>query len=86
MLPIAVNIVKPATISASSEIPINTTTRLHRKAYREDKEFGMETFSESIQKIFVADFGFLIEYFDYHRSRILTNEEYIYEFNWVMKI
>jgi hypothetical protein len=51
MLPITVNIVKPATISASSEIPIITATQLHRKAYRKekDKEFWMKTFSESIQ-------------------------------------
>jgi hypothetical protein len=51
MLSIPVNIVKQATISASFEIPIITATQLIREAYRKekDKEFGMETVSESIQ-------------------------------------
>ena len=113
------------TISASFEIPIITATQLNREAYRKEKEkeFGIETVSESIQKIFIADFGAVIQraessengsngiqppkpvkailkveknrdgktgktnlYFDYPRSRILTNEEYINEFGEVMKI
>jgi len=62
MLPITVNIVKQTTISASCEIPIITATQLNREAYcrEKDKELGMETVSESIQKIFIADFGAVI--------------------------
>ena len=125
MLSIPVNIVKQATISASFEIPIITATQLNREACRKekDKEFGMETVSESIQKVFIADFGAVIHriessengsngdqppkpvkailkveknrdgktgninlYFDYPRSRILTNEEYMDEFGERMKI
>jgi replicative DNA helicase len=112
-------------ISASFEIPIITATQLNREAYRKekDKEFGIETVSESIHKVFIADFGAVIQrvespengsngdqppkpvkailkveknrdgktgktnlYFDYPRSRILTNEEYMDEFGEVMKI
>ena len=100
-------------------------TQLNREAYRKekDKEFGIETVSESIQKVFIADFGAIIQraessekgsngdqppkpvkailkveknrdektgeinlYFDYPRSMILTNEEYMDEFGEVMKI
>ena len=113
------------TISASFEIPIITATQLNREAYRKekDKEFGIETVSESIRKVFIANFGAIIQraespenksngdqppkpvkatlkveknrdgktgkatlYFDYPRSRILTNEEYMDEFGEVMKI
>jgi hypothetical protein len=35
---------------------------------------------------FIADFKFIIQYFDYPRSRILTNDEYMDEFGGVMKI
>jgi replicative DNA helicase len=112
-------------ISAAFEIPIITATQLNREAYRKekDKEFGIETVSESIHKVFIADFGAIIQrvenpengsngdqplkpvkailkveknrggktgktnlYFDYPRSRILTNEEYMSEFGEVMKI
>ena len=125
MLSIPVNIVKQATISASFEIPIITATQLNREAYRKekDKEFGIAKVSESIQKVFIADFGAVIQrvgnpengsngdqppkpvkailkveknrdgktgkttlYFDYPRSRIITNEEYMDEFGEVMKI
>ena len=124
MLSIPVNIVKQATISASCEIPIITATQLNREAYRKekDKEFGIETVSESIQKVFIADFGAIIQraespengsngdqppkpvkatlkveknrdgktgktnlYFDYPRSRILTNDEYMNEFGEVIE-
>ena len=63
MLPIPINIVKQATISASFEIPIITATQLNREAYRKekDKEFGIEPVSESIQKVFIADFGAVIQ-------------------------
>jgi len=59
MLPIPVNIVKEATIFPSFEIPIITATQLNREAYRKEKhkEFGMETVSESIPEVFIADFG-----------------------------
>jgi hypothetical protein len=125
MLPIPVNIVKKATISASFEIPIITATQLNREAYRKEKhkEFGIETASESIQKVFIANFGAVIQrvespenwsngdqppkpakaalkgekkrdrktgktnlYFDYPRSRILPNDEYIDDFGEMMKI
>jgi hypothetical protein len=51
------------TISASFEIPIITATQLNREAYRKEKEkeFGIETVSESIQKVFIADFGAVIQ-------------------------
>jgi hypothetical protein len=51
------------TIAASSEIPIITATQLNREAYRreKDKDLGMETISESIQKVFIADFGAIIQ-------------------------
>ena len=41
------------------EIPIITATQLNREAYRKDsnREPGIETISESIQKLFIADFG-----------------------------
>jgi hypothetical protein len=47
------------TIAGSFEIPIITATQLNREAYRKEggKEPGIETISESIQKIFIADFG-----------------------------
>jgi replicative DNA helicase len=50
------------TISASFEIPIITATQLNREAYRREgsKEPGIETISESIQKLFIADFGGII--------------------------
>ncbi len=40
-------------------MPIVTATQLNREAYRKGggKDPGMETISESIQKIFIADFG-----------------------------
>ena len=62
MLSIPVNIVKQAVISASFEIPIITATQLNREAYRKekDKEFGIKTVSESIQKVFISDFGAVI--------------------------
>jgi replicative DNA helicase len=51
------------TIAASFEIPIITATQLNREAYRreKDKGLGMETISESIQKVFIADFGAIIQ-------------------------
>jgi replicative DNA helicase len=51
------------TISASFEIPIITATQLNREANRKekDKEFGIETVSESIQKVFIADFEAVIQ-------------------------
>ena len=55
------------TISASFEIPIITATQLNREAYRKGKggdkesDSGMETISESIQKVFIADFGAIIQ-------------------------
>jgi replicative DNA helicase len=47
------------TIAGSFEIPIITATQLNREAYRRGwgKDPGVETISESIQKIFIADFG-----------------------------
>lgn len=50
------------TVSASFEIPIITATQLNREAYRKEgsKEPGVETISESIQKLFIADFGGII--------------------------
>ena len=50
------------TIATSFEIPIITATQLNREAYRQErgKEKGMETISESIQKLFIADFGGII--------------------------
>lgn len=51
------------TIAASFEIPIITATQLNREAYKKEKnkKLGMETISESIQKIFIADFGAIIQ-------------------------
>ena len=51
------------TIAGSFEVPIITATQLNREAYRKEggKDPGMETISESIQKIFIADFGAVIQ-------------------------
>ena len=101
-----------------------TASQLNREAYRKEKEqeFGIETVSESIQKVFIADFGAISQrakssengsngdqppkpvkailkveknrdgktgktnlYFDYPRSRIITNDEYMDEFGGVMR-
>ena len=45
-----------------NRIPIITATQLNREAYRREgsKEPGIETISESIQKLFIADFGGII--------------------------
>jgi len=48
-------------ISASFKIPIITATQLNPVAYKKDKELGIETVSESIQKVFIADFGAIIQ-------------------------
>ena len=47
------------TIAANFEIPIITATQLNREAYRKGKgsEVGSEMISESIQKLFIADFS-----------------------------
>ena len=47
------------TIAANFEIPIITATQLNREAYRKGKgtEIGSEMISESIQKLFIADFS-----------------------------
>jgi len=49
-------------IAASSEIPIITATQLNREAYKKsgNSDPGIETVSESIQKIFNADFGAIL--------------------------
>jgi len=46
-------------IAARFEIPIITATQLNREAYRRNKkqELGAEMVSESIQKLFIADFS-----------------------------
>ena len=46
-------------IAANFEIPIITATQLNREAYRKGKgsEVGSEMISESIQKLFIADFS-----------------------------
>ena len=46
-------------IAANFEIPIITATQLNREAYRKGKgnELGSEMISESMQKIFIADFS-----------------------------
>jgi replicative DNA helicase len=47
------------TIAARFEIPIITATQLNREAYRRNKkmDLGAEMISESIQKLFIADFS-----------------------------
>jgi len=111
-------------LKVSFSIAVLTATQLNREAYRKEKEkeFGIETVSESIQKVFISDFeaefqrvenpengsngdqppkpvkailkveknrdgktGKTNLYFDYPRSRILTNEEYMDEFGERMK-
>jgi replicative DNA helicase len=51
------------TIAGSFEVPIITATQLNREAYRKEggKDPGIETISESIQKIFIADFGAIMK-------------------------
>jgi replicative DNA helicase len=46
-------------IAANFEIPIITATQLNREAYRKGKgvELGSEMISESMQKLFIADFS-----------------------------
>jgi replicative DNA helicase len=46
-------------ISATFEIPIITATQLNREAYKKTKtgEIGGETISESMHKLFIADFS-----------------------------
>jgi replicative DNA helicase len=46
-------------ISASYEIPIITATQLNREAYKKTKggDMGGEMISESMQKLFIADFS-----------------------------
>ena len=104
------------TISGSLEIPIITATQLNREAYKRGKngELGSDMLSESIQKLFIADFSVIMHredagkkktddqpedqpkkvilkidknrdgktgmthiYFDYRRSRFMTQEEVV---------
>jgi len=112
-------------ISANFEIPIVTATQVNREAYRRGKnmELGMEMISESMQKLFIADFsatmfwdegiekksedamhdslkkvvlkidknrdgktGKTHIYFDYPRSRFMTKDEYMKEYNKLLEI
>jgi replicative DNA helicase len=112
-------------ISATFEIPIITATQLNREAYRQgkNKELGMEMISESMQKLFIADFSAMMFwedrtdknaeeapsdllkkvvlkidknrdgktgkthiYFDYPRSRFMTKDEYVKEYEKLLDI
>jgi replicative DNA helicase len=104
------------TIAGSMEIPIITATQLNREAYKRGKngELGSDMMSESIQKLFIADFSVIMTredagkkkaddqpedrpkkvilkidknrdgrtgtthiYFDYARSRFMTQDEVV---------
>lgn len=51
-------------IAANFEIPIITATQLNREAYRKGRgsEIGSEMISESIQKLFIADFSAMMHW------------------------
>jgi len=113
------------TISGNFEIPIITATQLNREAYKRGKngELGSDMMSESIQKLFIADFsammyredagkkktddgqedqpkkvilkidknrdgktGMTHVYFDYPRSRLMTQDEFIEAFQEMLTI
>jgi replicative DNA helicase len=62
-------------IAANFEIPIVTATQLNREAYRKGKgvELGSEMISESMQKLFIADFSAMM-YLD-DKNEISSDEE-----------
>lgn len=62
-------------IAANFEIPIITATQLNREAYRKGKgvELGSEMISESMQKLFIADFSAMM-YLD-DKNEITSDEE-----------
>jgi len=113
------------TIAGNFEIPIITATQLNREAYRRGKNGGLgsDMMSESIQKLFIADFsammyredagkkndadqvegqptkvnlkidknrdgrtGMTHVYFDYPRSRFMTQEECFEEFQETLTV
>jgi len=62
-------------IAANFEIPIITATQLNREAYRKGKgvELGSEMISESMQKLFIADFSAMM-YLD-DKDEISSDDE-----------
>jgi len=113
------------TISANFEIPLITATQLNREAYKKGKkgDVGSDMISESIQKLFIADFSAMMFqeeltqknagdepddmpkkvvlkvdknrdgktgrahiYFDYPRSRFMTQEEFTEEYEKLLAI
>jgi replicative DNA helicase len=114
------------TLAANFEIPIITATQLNREAYRTNKkgEIGSAMISESMQKLFIADFSAMMFrddiskkdapdrptddipkkvalkvdknrdgktgcthiYFDYPRSRFITQEEFVEEYEKLLAI
>ena len=65
-------------IAANFEIPIITATQLNREAYRKGKgvELGSEMISESMQKLFIADFSAMI-YLDDNGEINSDDETYV---------